>query len=743
MWQKRQRQHYTWGLVLAVLLLAGLVLKGAIGSSPVEEQKGLELLRALLTQRVQPSEAEWQRIESEFPRTRAAGLARFGRGYARYTAGDFAAAVNLFSDPVIDKKTALGDHALFLLAKSWWSLKRLKEAEQALARLVDTYPDSIWLREASLTAAQLAADRQDYKRAISHLRRLAERREPDALLQIAQLYQQMKDRQRALELYQEIYFDLPPSREALEAEEQLQAAGLIAKGSTTIPYVRFRGRFEKLYHAGAYADAVHVYENFLVGYPEAAEDEKLILQYGRSLAELSSLRQAIVVLKNLKAKSAEIRSEALYALAESYLRRGQSALFVDTSRALVQQFPRSPWAAATLWSRAMYYLRAGRDDLAVSTLKELVRLHPHSAYAPEASYRIGLKAYLAGRYREASQYLLDHVRRYVNSEYYGASLYWAGRAAEREGRPERALAIFERLLQRYRYTYYGQMAQTRLEHLRSVHKNLLPVSPDSDPILHQALAKVRSVEPPEESLSEGASAHLNRAHELRLIRVEDLALKELEEAQAQAPRSPMVSLELARLYRDQGNHRAAIAALQQAHPEYTLYQGGEVPREVEELLFPLAYWETIRAESQRHELDPYWVAGLIRQESAFDPQARSRANARGLMQLIPSTGRLVARHHGLRHLSPTQLYEPELNIRLGTSFLANLVKQFGRIEYATAAYNGGPARVRRWQRTLPHQEIDEWIESIPISETRVYVQAVIRNAAHYRRLYRQPRESTS
>lgn len=740
MWQRWQLRpgHYTLALVLGVpLLLSGLVLGGALRDPQTAEQKGLESLRAVMAQSAQPSEAEWRRIESEFPRTRAAGLARFGRGYARYTAGDFATAASLFSDSVIEKKTMLADHALFLTASSFHQLKRLKEAEEIFARLVDKYPDSILLREASVTAAQLAATREDYKQAISHLSRLAERKDPGALLQVAQFYDHLSDQKRALELYQEIYFDLPPSREALEAEKQLQAAGRLVKGSTTVPYPRLRGRFEKLYQAGAYADAVQVYEDYLAGYPEAAKDEELTLHYGRSLYELPSLRKAVDVLKDLKAKSFEIQSEAQYALAESYLRRGQPALFVETSRALVKRFPRSPWAAATLHSRAMYYLRAGSDELAVGALKELVRLHPRSEYAPEATYRVGMKAYFAGRYREAGQYLIDHVETYVNSDYYGPSLYWAGRAAERDGRPERAVAIFERLLERYRYTFYGQVALERLEKLRSGHRNLRSVGPDSDPILSRALAEVKPAQPPPESLNDEASVHVQKGEELRLIRVDDLALKEFQAALTLAPRSPAVSLELARLYRDQGQYRTAMTVLQRAHPEYTLYQGGEVSREVEELLFPLAYWKTIRQESQRHDLDPYLVAGLIRQESAFDPNARSRANARGLMQLIPSTGRVVARRHGLRRLSPSQLYEPELNIRLGTSFFASLVEKFGRVEYAAAAYNGGPSRVTRWRRTLPHQEIDEWVESIPIRETRLYVQAVIRNAAHYQRLYGQ------
>lgn len=742
--QKRWRllsKRELFVVVAIAIVMPGPVLAGVFGVSSGREEKGLQALQALFSRRAQPSEADLQRIESQFPKTRAAGLLRLWRAYTKYNAGDYQGAADLLSDAsarsVIEEKTKVGDHAWWVLASSLNQLGRADEAESAYARLIETYPDSVFLREASLTAVELASARGDYPRAISYLQRLIDRKDAGALWQAAQLYNQMGDTKRALGLCQAIYFDLPPSQEALEAEKQLQAAGLLVKGSTAIPFSRLRSRFENLYQAKAYTDAVQFYDRFLMGRSEIAKDVALLVAIGRALYEASAARRAIEVLKDVKTDSEELQAEALYALAESYRRSGLTAAFIETTHALVKRFPHSPWTAAALHSRASHHLRTGSDELAIQVFKELIRLQPQSPYAAEATYRVGMKAYSAGRFDEAYSYLIDHVQRHVNSVYYGPTIYWAGRAAERGGHPARALAIFERLLDRYRYTYYGQLAQKRLQHLRAVHRNLKPPKPDDDTTLANALAQIKPAQPPADVTNRAALMRVEKAQDLRLVQLDEAAAKELQVALAAAPASPSVSLELARVYRDQGQYRASINILQQAHPEYTLYQGGEAPREVHELLFPLAYWDTIQRESRISGLDAYVVAGLIRQESSFDPNARSRANALGLMQIIPSTGQLVARRQGLRKISPSQLFEPELNIRLGTTYLADLLRQFGRLEYAVAAYNGGPARVSRWTRESPHQEIDEWVESIPIRETRLYVQAVIRNAAHYRRLYGQ------
>jgi soluble lytic murein transglycosylase len=129
------------------------------------------------------------------------------------------------------------------------------------------------------------------------------------------------------------------------------------------------------------------------------------------------------------------------------------------------------------------------------------------------------------------------------------------------------------------------------------------------------------------------------------------------------------------------------------------------------------------------------VAGLIRQESVFNPRAASTANAYGLMQLLVPTGRVVAQRYGVdRPVTVESLFEPRLNIQLGTGYLRDNLNKFGRIEYVAAAYNAGPGRAVAWRASLP-LEIDEWAEAIPFRETRGYVQGVVRNTMQYRRLY--------
>ena len=137
-------------------------------------------------------------------------------------------------------------------------------------------------------------------------------------------------------------------------------------------------------------------------------------------------------------------------------------------------------------------------------------------------------------------------------------------------------------------------------------------------------------------------------------------------------------------------------------------------------------------------LDPYLVASLIRQESEFNPGAVSNANAYGLMQLLPQVGRGEARAAHIKHFSTSSLLVPTLNIQLGTHYFKEMVTQYsGQVEYALAAYNAGSNRVDDWLQSGHYRDVPEFVESIPFTETREYVQAIVRNAKVYQRLYPQ------
>src|SRR5205085_2985173 len=146
------------------------------------------------------------------------------------------------------------------------------------------------------------------------------------------------------------------------------------------------------------------------------------------------------------------------------------------------------------------------------------------------------------------------------------------------------------------------------------------------------------------------------------------------------------------------------------------------------LLFPMPYQSALIKYGRMRALDPYVVAALIRQESEFNPAAVSRANAYGLTQVMPATGRSLAKQSGMDDFRDDMLFDPEINLRLGTLHLRSMLDQWGgKWEETLASYNAGKRRVQEWLARASYSEPAEFVESIPFTETREYVQAVLRN----------------
>ena len=259
-------------------------------------------------------------------------------------------------------------------------------------------------------------------------------------------------------------------------------------------------------------------------------------------------------------------------------------------------------------------------------------------------------------------------------------------------------------------------------------------APDST--IARAVENLKPVSVSEETAGPAEAARLLKAEQLSAAAWDDAAHAELDKALERAPASPALNLAKAKLYRAREDNIQALYVLKRSFPDYSQMQPEELTRDEWDVFYPLAYWDTITQESRAKNLDPYTVAGLIRQEPVFNPRAVSPANAYGLMQLLPSTAQLTAKRYGVDDSVTTEtlLSNPRLNIRLGTSYLREQLDKYGRIEYVAAAYNAGPGRLVEWRASLPLQ-IDEWDEAIPFKETRGYVQGVVRNPLQYRRLY--------
>ena len=201
------------------------------------------------------------------------------------------------------------------------------------------------------------------------------------------------------------------------------------------------------------------------------------------------------------------------------------------------------------------------------------------------------------------------------------------------------------------------------------------------------------------------------------------------------PDDPAFEAIRAWLLADDDEQVPAIQALRRAAPFHTSAAGEALPDAWWRLLYPLRFEERIQERSDQWELDPYLVASVIRQESVFVPHTRSPVGARGLMQVMPATGRALARLEGVSYRA-SRLYDPGVSIRFGTRYLHQLLDQFAsRPELALAGYNAGPHRVKDWtdmNMTIP---AEVFIEEIPFTETRNYVKLILRNEMIYRRLY--------
>jgi len=233
-------------------------------------------------------------------------------------------------------------------------------------------------------------------------------------------------------------------------------------------------------------------------------------------------------------------------------------------------------------------------------------------------------------------------------------------------------------------------------------------------------------------LNGGGTHVVERARQLVAAVLPDLALTELRWGIRNYPRNEDIfSFIMSRIHAARGDYNESISSLRGAFPDYGARLKEDLPDEVWELLFPVPYRDIIATHAAKAQIDVDLILGIIRQESAFEERAQSKANARGLMQILPSTGRKLARQAKIRGYGTASLFRAETNIALGTRFFASLLEQFGKTELALAAYNAGPNRVERWLREYGDGDMAEFVERIPFSETRGYIKQVLGNRAHY------------
>jgi soluble lytic murein transglycosylase len=651
----------------------------------------------------------------------AAAAAYLGLGHAYLLDKRYPEAVANFEKANTTGKT-LDDYTDFLAAQAQMEAGKYADAQARLTGFAAKYPDSIFVARVPVMIANLALQQNDPQTALKVLHEHAS--EPiaahaDFQLALARADQMTGSVEEASRLYRHIFLGFPLSSEGQQAKAQLAVVG----ATPPLTVDERRAHADALYAGGHYAEAGDEYRalahDTAVSDPQA-KDALLVAAAASDLKDKRLSKSAIDALPDSQDESGARRMYLAMELA-------RSKDDTDGQRNLIQQmeqrFPQSPWLAEALYSSGNMYLLRKDYPQAITYYSDLATRFPEHRYAPSSHWRAAWLNYRLGNYSAAAVLFDKQIALYPGGKEIPAALYWRGRLyADQEHQPNMAAAYYQTVSRAFEHYYYAQIARDRLKELGQV----TPVN----------VAMLENIKPEEiPALTDDVPQDDEHVIKARLLA--NAGLNEYIPAEIQAADGSQQwgAFAEADIYASDGETFRAMRILKHALPFYTSAPIDSIPMGYWKILFPQQYWGAIQQEAAKNGLDPYMVASLIRQESEFNPGAISGANAWGLMQLLPSVGRSMAKEEGIRHLNESELLNPETNIRLGTRYLKQTLDKFnGQAAYAFAAYNAGDSRVTDWQSIGKYHGMDEFVESIPFTETRDYVQAILRNEAIYREL---------
>jgi soluble lytic murein transglycosylase len=653
-------------------------------------------------------------VSQRFPATEASGLARLASGLRLLDAGRPAEALSHLTHPDV-QRTLLRDHARLALARAQEALGQDEEAARSYLAAGAEPAGTVACVALPKAAALLARTRPSDAAVPPALDKVAAscpREAAAALLELGRARLARGERKEAAAAFDRLDREHPAAPEAREARAHLASLSALLPPRT--PTDRGRLLLERgaaLLAVGQSNDAIAALRTVPLASLPAPEADLARVRLGRALFARGRAAEAHALVQTVPADSPHA-AEAAFLLARDRARRTATP---EAFAAVADLFPGTPWGEEALLSLASHWQKDALDDDALPWWRRLLSEYPDGRYVERAAWRAAWADYRAGRYEQSAQTLETTARLRPPSGWTAGFLYWAARARLALGQGDRARALLVETVQRFKHAYHGVRAAETLARLGGA-----GVAPRA--------AFVALTPPPEPDLPEPRAT---RTRELLLIERLDEAAEELR----LVPESTRVQATLAWIDWRQGRFRPAITAMKRAHPEWVGEAGDRLPREVWQILFPLRYEGELRLAAQQEGVDPALVAALILQESSFDAGALSRAGARGLMQVMPATGRKIARAKGVR-FRRAALHDPETSLDFGTHYLRQMSERFpGAVEKVLAAYNAGPHRVDAWTAARGELPAEDFIESIPFSETRSYVMIVLANREQYRRLY--------
>jgi soluble lytic murein transglycosylase len=553
--------------------------------------------------------------------------------------------------------------------------------------------------------------------------------QPDGDFALGLAYEAQGEKLQAAVAYEKVFYSFPNTQLAAQSSaalERLRTA--LARDFPNAPPKQQLERCQKWLESKEYGKARQEYAVLAGSLPEPDRDQARV---GIGVADYyaGDAVAALKYLKGLKPARTEADARRLYFISEAAKKTGDDGEINEAVRLLNQHYPDSFWRLKTLVSAGNRYVSTNDRSKYTAFFKTASDSFPDDISLAASHWRLVWDAYLDGSANQ-NDLLREQAERYPADSRAGTALYFLGRLEEKNGHPGEARAYYERLSEQFPHYFYAVLARERLKDAK-LFASTTPA---------EAMEWLNGIDWPEHR--DYSSTVVNAATRLRIDRARLLMLAGLTDAadaelrfgaKTEGEQPQLLAMELAR---SMPTPFHALRIMKSFNTDYLSLPFEKAPLKFWQLLFPLPYKEDVVRHAKQHDLDPYSVAALIRQETEFNPAAHSHANAYGLMQLVPATGRQMAQQQGIRLAGTNTLLEPAVSIQLGTHYLREQLNSWGGDWVQTlAAYNAGPGRVRQWLTSIPYKEPAEFVESIPFSETREYVQAVLRNADMYRRLY--------
>jgi len=474
---------------------------------------------------------------------------------------------------------------------------------------------------------------------------------------------------------------------------------------------------EALTRSGRNADALRAYRAFgELGRGDLPREVTLAL--ARIHLSLREPREALAILDSLAAAEGPavpapvlaLRARALGAL-------GKAADARAAQDSLISSFPDRPESVEILFLRADALQSRGDIPGAIEGFEAAAALSPAQNLAGQARMRLGQLYLSQGRGGDAARVFQEYLDAFPNGRRWDEAAFWAGRTLLSLGREEEATALLAELRDRSPLSYYSVQSTVLLQAPYDPGIPAATSTPLATGPMTAGLARIEALR--RAGLREGVEWEIEGL---------SAAIRGVEEVGTRRGLLLRLALEL----NERGLTREGINLGWEVRR-----LGGEWDRDLLSAIYPFPYREMVFLEAREWGLDPFLMAGLMRQESAFWHEARSGADARGLMQVLPGTGAELARARGPEGFDADEhLYRPEINLHLGMSFFADLRRRFGEdLSILLSAYNAGPTRARRWGGYPEAGDQMRFVERIPFTETRGYVKNVLLNRAIYAWLY--------